>query len=124
MTHCSRNRLRAHSRGTQASSYFKKLNLPGQGYVVQMRRVKCQIGRRVDPGECPEVVIKIRLVEIAARKCNLRPIDFFAFQTKRQHSLKSPHTAKQFRRQPYLPSKHLNESACTQSNLVSYVGNS
>ena len=43
--------------------------------MVQVLRPKFEITAGIDPGEGAEVVIEVCLVKVAARECDVRPID-------------------------------------------------
>lgn len=42
--------------------------------VVEVSGPLHQVGRRIEAGECLEIVDKMRLIEVAAQQCDVRPI--------------------------------------------------
>src|SRR5712664_3445846 len=71
-------------------------------HVIQVRGVRRQIRRRVDPGKCAEIVDEMRLVVVSAVERDLRPINGAAALDDVQHFLKAPHAAEKLWRQPDL----------------------
>ena len=71
-------------------------------HVIQVRGVRRQIRRRVDPGKCAEIVDEMRLVVVSAVERDLRPINGTAALDDVQYLLKASHAAEKLWRQPDL----------------------
>ena len=76
----------------------------------------------IDAGEGAEVVDEMRLIEVAARQCNLRPVDAAIGACRAedvaQNLLETLHATEQLRRQADMLRKQLNEMAIAESDLI------
>ena len=66
--------------------------------MVQVFRPMFEISAGIDSGERAEVVIEVCLVKVAARKCDVRPIDLSLPMNHMQHALEAMDSAEKFRR--------------------------
>jgi hypothetical protein len=81
------------------------------------------VGGGVDAGECAEIVNEMRLVEVAARQRDLRPVDDGASRGASdvtQNFLETLHAAKQLWSKADLLRKKLDEAAIAETNLICY----
>lgn len=78
-----------------------------------------QVGGGVEAGESLKIVDKVGLVEIAAAKGHVSPINSLVWLEAEQHPLETLDTAKQFGRQADFLPEMLDKAARTEANLVS-----
>ena len=77
-----------------------------------------QEGRRVKPGEGPEIVDEMRLIEIPAGLRNRGPCDASVTVDLPQDILKTANAAEKFRRESDLGAECLDEPPPTQADVV------
>src|SRR6267378_4314968 len=87
-------------------------------HVIQVRGVRRQIRRRIDPGKCAEIVDEMRLVVVPAIERDPRPINGAAALNRLQHFLKAPNPAEKLWRQPDFFFEHVNKPPRTKSRAI------
>ena len=80
-----------------------------------------EIGRRIEAGEGPEVVDKMRLVEITAGQSDIGPLDPPPRSNEMQHLLKALDAAKQLGCQPHFFIENLDEPPWAEADLLGHV---
>ena len=99
-----------------------KIDLSGQRHVILHHAFTplASVFRRTEVCEKSEVVNQVRLVEIPAIQCQLRPVRRGGLAQQRERLLKAPHAAKQLGRNADFPREQLNESPLAEAGLVHY----
>src|ERR1700691_589210 len=93
----------------------------GERDVIEMFRTVSDIRGRIDPRKRMEVVDEMRLIEIAAIRRYRSPLHRPSRADPPQHSLESPHAAKQLGREPDFAAEHLYESLRAEADLTGNV---
>src|SRR6185503_3489659 len=98
--------------------YWKKFTSIINRHEVRVFDLMAEVSRRVQAGKRPEIMNKVRLVEVAAGARDVRPLNGLPRSDLRQDLLKSLNAAKQVGRQFDLPAKLLDKVFVAHSDLI------
>ena len=80
-----------------------------------------KVGPGIEAGNGPEVVDKMRLVEIPAGQSDVHPLDLLLSSDTAQHLLKALDTAKKLWRQPHFFMEHLDEPSRAEADALGHI---
>ena len=92
-----------------------------QGHVIRVPGAGFQISRWIDTGERPEIMNKMRLIEVAGIQGDIRPFDLRTRSHTLERSLEAIYAAEKFGRQADLAIEELYEMAETESRSFRHV---
>ena len=87
-----------------------------------MRSAERQVLRRAEPAELAEVMIEVRLIEVAARQRDVGPIHIILALNRRDDILKTPDAAEQFGRHTDLIAKQLDKTPLAEADTIRHLG--
>ena len=85
-----------------------------------MLRLLRHVRGGIDAGEGAEIVNEMRLIEVAARERDVKPVNIVLIMNQIEHLLKTTDTAKYFRRESYLFTKAFYESPLAKTDFVTH----
>ena len=90
--------------------------------MIAMRRLVCEVGSGIDPGEGAEIVDEMGLIEIAAGQRHCGPIHVAAQSDAVQNVLEALDAAEQFRRQANLIIENIDKAAGAETDPAGDFG--
>jgi len=86
--------------------------------MIQVVGAMSEIGARIDAGEGAEVVIEVRLVEVAAPERDVGPIDVVPAMNAVQHLLEAANPAEELGSESDLFTEDLNKPAPAEADVA------